>query len=289
MENKLTFLLHQIVRFGAMTVPQIELLSPPRKSRSTTYKRLKLLMKQDLIERIGHPRSVVHGFTATKAGEALALGTEIASKLPSIRAQDFSHTLACADAFLKLASFENIKGIASEREMTPEFLSKFCYKKHPDGMFQIRKNDFISDIALEVENQPKTDSRIKEIISLYKITLEQNFLCKGVLIVAGTDSQRKKYISLIHEIAPLFIDYFQVVKRDELKTLPKSICGNFDASRLYQRGNAVEFRWNDSTGRISYEPIFSNSYDLNDHPKRDISMGSVKMSQDLSLTTGDGL
>lgn len=257
MKTHWPFLLHQITRFGAVTVPQLYELSSPRFKKSTLYNAMKRLKEQELIARIIHPTRDVLAYTANPSAYPLVYGdSDISYRRQKLL--DLDHSIQCTQTLIELAHYEFVTGIAAENELTPEGLRHFTFSRIPDGIVEITRNQHQYWLAVEVETSLKSPLRIKEVLQRYQETFEMNLKCSAVILVATKSAIYTRYQRAIEGLP-------QAVAAKVL------LCENPKALRLNEKyfgirrnhiGNALEFAWNGSNTEFGFIPMKSNSYEM---------------------------
>ena len=106
------YLLYQIARFGALSVPQMIEVCQGRCARSSLYRALDELTSGRFVYPILNPASKTRAYYATKEGCEYVFGKSAKSST-AIKAAEVDHTIICAEVLLELCRRENVTASAS--------------------------------------------------------------------------------------------------------------------------------------------------------------------------------
>ena len=224
MKEHVPFLAHQIARFGALTIRQMQAICQDQCSRATLYRTLGQLMRSKYVIRVTHQLKPLIGYAATPELFKLIYG-ESHSRHTGIRARELEHTVACADAMITLSRYSFVTGIATEQEWTPEEIKLFCRGRIPDGIVQITQGDLKYELAVEVETTLKSELETVHVLDRYHQTLLRNMPCVGVLIVAGNRGVFKKYERNLTQLPSEIQERVLLVLPEGLRTLNPTYYG----------------------------------------------------------------
>ncbi|MGZ6311382.1 MAG: hypothetical protein ACXWOH_12170 [Bdellovibrionota bacterium] len=188
------FVLHQIVRYGAMDFESIHSLLRPHWGRTNLYRTLAALCDAGVIARVMHPTKRMQGWAALSYGHDAAYGSETDLKYREIRLSDLRHMFFCARVLSRFCFFPNVSGVASERELLPADIAQFSGNKVPDGIVEITRDGKNFECAVEVEVTHKAASRVQKIVSGYeKLLRDPNGECRGVIFVVLSPELYRSY------------------------------------------------------------------------------------------------
>lgn len=221
MRKYTSFIERQLVRFGAMSVPQME-FACKKCSQVTIYRTLKDLTKGYLIERVTHVDGDQYLFVPSRNLIERVLG-ENQERSTGVSQNQLSHTVLVTDSILTLSQYSSVTGVATEHEFVPSEIQKFCHNRRPDGIIQISNERGTFCLALEVERTQKNEGRTNEIVEKYQRTFLSGMPCKGVLIVVSTSAIKEMYQANISKLPKELQSRFVVSMQDGLERLnPKN-------------------------------------------------------------------
>lgn len=248
------YLIYQITRFGALTVEQMIRLCDGKATRSSIYRTLKKLKEADFVASVNDPNSEVRAYYATKEGREYALG-EHTVLTPGTRPREINHTLACAEALLRISRHENISGISTSFELDAEEIKTFCHDRIPDGLFRLTQNGQHFELALEIESTSRSADRVRHLLNSYWTTFRSGMPCAGLVIAATTSTIFNLYSKLIAEMPEEFRTRVRLHQGIGFKDINTMAYGQIIPSLPKcwdQRGTL-------SKGSLSYSPIESGN------------------------------
>jgi hypothetical protein len=252
MKKHVPFLLHQIARFGVLTVPQMKYLCMHRCKQSSLYASLRELLRSKHVTRVSHPMGTQIGYSATMQTYAELYGPDH-HRASGARIADLSHAISCAEAMIQLCRYAHVTGIATEYEISSPDLSNFSLKSVPDGIVQISSGEHSFEIAVEVESTRKTESRIDNLIKAYTQTFSRKMICKALLIVATDPVIFGVYQKKIPELPQDIEKKILLMNADALDKLSSERFG----SHLSEPGMCLEKQRSHYTDHVQYFPIKS--------------------------------
>ncbi len=250
MRNYAPYLMYQLARFGALTVPQMLRICDGVCKRSSLYRALSELVDGKYVYPILNPASRTRGYYATKEGREWVQGTE-RQLTAGVRTQELDHTILCAEFLLDLCQFENIVGVATPFELGPDEIAQFCHERVPDGIFRLRQDGEHFEIALEVESSRRNNGRVAEVLGRYWSTFKHRMPCSGVLIAALDPTIYGMYSRSIATMPPEFQERVRLVRGDVLGTLRSEAYGQ----QTYGLRRCLDFTRTQSLDGIAYTPI----------------------------------
>ena len=269
--NEVTlYILHQIAKFGALTIHQLEKLCLGRCSRATIYRNLNNLIQAGCVMRVSHPLKITFAFAATSTGFK-AIYSVPEKDVPALPLQELSHTLACADAMLSLALYSNVSSIVTEREVHRGDFKEFSFFRIPDGIVEIKSDTVHCELAIEVETSSKSSERIREILLNYEKTFEKDMPCRGVIFVIPKNDVFNRYQSILEDLQKRSREKILLSRDISLPNLKESLFGK----RLPDVRKACEKVRTDSQGVISYIPIETDTSVLGNAASTPINRGTV--------------
>ncbi len=183
MKNYRSYLLYQMARFGALTVPQILRICEGKCRKSTMYRTLSELVKGDYVYPILNPASRTRAYYATQEGREYILGKH-EPLTTGVRTRELDHTILCAEILMELSQYENVTGISTHFEMSADEVKHFCHERIPDGVFRLTQAGQHYELALEVESTVRNMERITHVLERYWQTFKFGMPCSGLLVVA---------------------------------------------------------------------------------------------------------
>jgi hypothetical protein len=220
------FLANQIARFGAMSIPQMQLACSGRCGRATIYRMLDDLLKMELIKRMPHSGEGKFLFSPRHTLNRQVYGEDM-KRNTGINEINILHAAAVTETLLTLSRYSFVTGIATEFEMSPDDVGKFCYSRTPDGIIQITNESGTFELAIEVESSRKTHARIAEVIEKYRNTFLKNMPCAGLIVVVNSKSLFDAFQSKIAELPSEIENRYLVVMQEGLSTLNQKYFGEF--------------------------------------------------------------
>lgn len=288
MKNVASFLMIQLARFGALTIPQMLLLCSGLCSRATLYRTLQKLAEYDLILRAAHPKKDLITYVATHELIKTVYGKN-APEIPELRIGDLCHTVAVAQTLIAASRFANVTGIATERELGEDEIKTFCFNRRPDGIIQISREGRSYELAVEVETSLKSEARAKDILDNYERTFDRAMLCAGTIIVAIPPAALTKYREHIEKKSEGFQRRVRIVASPELIELDPKVYGQRAITIETSVRNTLEKHRTQSHGQITYIPnylIISNAADPDTSTVSNTdeeSVRDVNLREDFSL------
>lgn len=249
MKNYAPYLMFQIARFGALTVPQMQKLCQGKCRRSSLYRALSELEKGDYVYPLLNPASRTRAYYATKEGREYVFGEEVTCAT-GIRTQDLDHTLQCAEILMSLCHFENVTGVSTPFEMSPPEIRSFCHERVPDGVFRLTQGGRNYELALELESSVRNRGRIAETLNRYWQTFKYGMPCTGVLIVAMDNTIFNMYTKAIAAMPDEFQTRVRLLNGPSLGELSTEAYG----SRLESASTAWDLTRTTSMDEIVYSP-----------------------------------
>lgn len=218
------FLLHQVTRFGALTMPQMSTICEDICKRTALYHTVSLYKAEGLLYRSLQNHESSYVYVPTEAAYKTIFNEDY-ERARAVRAYDFFHTCSVAKAILKLSRYRLVSGIATEFEYESKDLIPFCYERTPDGIIQITRDGINYELALEVESSPRNVDRMKDLFIKYRKTLSAEMLCQGLIIVCTAQSFLKQYLELAKSIPANIKDRVIITDFDGLEDLKPQYFG----------------------------------------------------------------
>ncbi len=260
MRKNTLFLAHQIARFGAMTISQMQLACSGKCERATIYRTLRdLMISKDVIKTWNLGSSEFIYQATNRLYEKVYGGNH--KKSSGICERNILHTVAVAQTFVTLSRYAFVNGIATEYEIDPTDLPKFCYSKVPDGLIQIEDGSQSFVLAVEIEFTQKNEILIDELLQKYRITLSKGMICAGAIIVVKNDAILKAYQAKISKLLAEFEDRVLVVTFDGLTKLNQKYFGEL---RISTQGSLEKIATTSQSG-ISFS-LMKTSYPITQPP-----------------------
>ena len=197
------YLLFQIARFGALTVPQMLHLCQGKCKRSSLYRALDELVDGGFVYPILNAATRTRGYYATLDGRRFVFGKSH-PLTTGVKAYELDHTIKTADILLKLSQYSNVTGIATHFELNPEDIKRFCHNRIPDGILRLTQNGQHFELAVEVEASIKDTPRVKDVLESYHQSVKRGLECKGVLIVTMDSKVHSSYTKAIESLPSEF-------------------------------------------------------------------------------------
>ena len=249
------YLLYQIARFGALSVPQMIEVCQGRCARSSLYRALDELTSGRFVYPILNPASKTRAYYATKEGCEYVFGKSAKSST-AIKAAEVDHTIICAEVLLELCRRENVTGISTQFELDPQVAKHFCHERVPDGVFRLTQDGQHYELALEVESTVRNCERINDVLDRYWKTFKRGMDCTGLLVVAMDETIFGMYTRAIQEMPDEFKHRVRVVKGIGLEGLPSTSYGE----RTSGLNRCLDFTRISSHGTNTYVPINTGAY-----------------------------
>jgi hypothetical protein len=248
------FLMHQLARFGALTTRQMIILCQGQAKKSAVYATLRELADLGLAEGVRHPRVFKCGFRSTQKNYAAVYG-EDHFRSSGAREKDLLHALLCSNALIKLCSYANVSGIATEYELDPHDLSVFSLKKTPDAIVQLTQGNTKFELAVEVEASSKNSRDTDRLLSAYEQTFSRRMQCRGLLIVATEPGIHKKYLERVSKMPKEIESRILIIRDSGLDALDAEFFGPTGEAPY----SCLETRRSSSAGVVEYLPVVSRS------------------------------
>ncbi len=226
-KTRLPELMLAFSKFGVLGPSELVNLLEGQICRSQSYRYLAELWKLKLVRRRAHSWSKVDAFEATHA-LLRATREDSVDVFRPLKEDELRHRIACVHVLIGLCRREFITGVALEHEIGSEEISRFCPRRVPDGIIEISQPGSASiEFALEVELSAKTRDRAGEILDIYEQTIRDGkHLCRGVLLVTGTDACFSLYESLLKERPASFRDWVLLSKDLDLSDVNENTLGH---------------------------------------------------------------
>ncbi len=255
MKSNHLFLAHQIARFGAMSIQQMQFACTGKCHRATLYRMLNDLIKKRLVKRISHYGKSSFLYSPTTDLYELIYGDDL-KRNTGLNGANLLHAEAVADALLNLSRYSFVTGIASEFEIHSSDVEAFCSNRTPDGIIQLTNDTGSFVLAVEVERTRRSNARINDVLNKYKKTFaNKSMQCAGLIIVAGDNTLRDVYQTKIEKYHPELGKETLVVTMEELSTLKEKHFGEYQGGP----GKCLENIAMWSNGAPTFSPIISTN------------------------------
>jgi hypothetical protein len=255
MRNYAPFLLYQVARFGALTIPQMLAICDGKCKKSALYVSVKELVDAKLLLPILNGATRTRAYYATKEGRRTVLGSDFPA--PSgIRASELDHTVGAAQVLLELCRYENVTGIAAPYEMRPEEIARFCYERVPDGIVRLTQDGDDFELAVELETSVKATDNVQSVLDRYWQTIRRQMECYGVLIVGTSPEILRRYTHALSKMPPEFGERVKLLGDIGLKDINPKAFGQ----KTKAISDVVEITRTSSTGEIRYSPVKSELF-----------------------------
>ncbi len=255
MKKYAPYLLYQVGRFGALNARQMLRICDGKCKRSSLYRTINELLKDKSLYHILNRSSGVSGYYLSKEAREFVFGADHKTNYGA-RACDLDHTFLCADILMELCRYQNVTGIASPFELSPEDLARFCHDRTPDGLFRLTQDGQHFEMALEVERIQKDATRVRAILERYWQTFKYGMECKGLLIVAMSATIHGMYTDLIREMPEEFQNRVRVVEGVGLLGLRAEAYGE-RTSGIHRCLDLNRTKFHDD---VTYSPVKTNIY-----------------------------
>lgn len=204
----------------------------------------------------------------------------------SVREIDMKHTIACTDVLLNLAKRENVFGIATPFETSPRDCYWFSFRRIPDGIVRIKKEDQLVELAVEMECTKRSHARMQKMLEIYRLTIGHGSQCGGLLIVAGDSEIRRRYEKALAKMPDEFRSLVSLVEGTSLAGLDEKAFGQ----QTRAIAELVDLIRNTSLDDIRYtqtklefyrlcEPFTGYTPQYTRHPKRTRVANAPELSQ----------
>lgn len=225
MKSYAPYLLYQVARFGALTVPQILQVCEGKCRRSSLYRALGELVDGDFVYPILNPASRTRAYYATPDGRQQVFGTE-QPLTAGVKPAELDHTITCADVLMKLCKFENVTGVATHFELSQEDFKRFCHERIPDGIIQLTQEGQSYELAVEVETSNRNASRVEQVLSHYWDTFRKGYECSGLLLIAVTRPIATMYRTALAQMPEEFQNRVRLLEGTDLQGLNQEAFGS---------------------------------------------------------------
>ena len=249
------YLLYQIARFGALTVPQMLRVCDGMCARSSLYRALGELVDGKFVYPILNPATRTRAYYATPDGKESVFGAELTSAAV-VRARDLDHTILCAEVLLELGHYENVTGITTEFEICTEEIKRFCFERIPDGIIRLSQNGEHFELAVEVESSVRNSTRISQVLENYWQTFRRGMECYGLLVVAITPTVFQMYTRAISKMPPEFQSRVKLLEGQGLLGIRPEAFG----IRLKGRPSCLDLTRTTFLEEVTYSPMKSGLF-----------------------------
>lgn len=250
MRNYAPYLLYQIARFGALSVPQMLKICEGKCKRSSLYRTLSKLVEGDYVYPILNPASRTRAYYATMEGRRYVFGDHVALT-SGVKTAELDHAIQCAEILLELCQYERVTGISTQYEMSMDEVKRFCHERVPDGIFQLTQDGHHFELALEVESSVRNSARINEVLARYWQTFKYGMPCSGLLIVAMSKSVFGMYAKAIQAMPMEFQTRVRLIQGPGLEELKTEVYGQ----KLGGLARCLDLTRTLSIGEIQYMPV----------------------------------
>lgn len=243
---------YQLIRFGALTPTQMYSMNQGICGRSTLYRAIEPLKKSFWVYLWFFDKRNKRAYYATPRSRTRVL-SEGSPLTAGAKEQELPHTLQCADILMALCTYENVRGLATPFEMSPDEINRFCSGRTPDGIVRVFQGDQSFEMAVEVETSKKTLPRVKHILDRYEETFQRRMQCERLLIVTETKTIHGMYTRALEKMPSEFQPKVQVIMPEDIFKLDEATFGK--PTEAMKR--SLELRRTVCQGRVQYFPLES--------------------------------
>lgn len=255
MKDYTPFLLYQIARFGALTVPQMLEVCQGKCKKSALYRTLAILVENKRVLPLLSPETRTRVYYATREGRRSVFGSELPGTV-GIKVTEIDHTVAVTNTLFELSRYTNVTGVATPFEMHPDEIRKFCYERVPDGIVRVTQNGSDFEFAVEFEASVKATDRARDVLNRYWQTFRRSMECKGVLIVAASPLILRRYQRALQELPPECSERIRLLEGIGLNGINPMAFGK----REKAISTVLELTRNSDTGFLRYTPVKSEHF-----------------------------
>ena len=280
------YVLHQIARFGFLTIRELLELTEGKCGRSELYESLRAMIRSKLIARLTYSNTDSPVYQATEIGVVATLG-ETSDHPRAARSADVIHSLRVAQTLIALSRYEFITGFGTEFEIPLETWREFAHSKVPDGLVQVSRGELNFELAVEVEVTPKSRSRSQEFVNKYQDAFTKGALCSGVILVCDEPDIFDRYRSLLQGKGESLTSRFLVLQGPGLPPLNSRLYGESGKSP----GFCADQRRTSFGDEIKYLPVKSRSPEFlatRLPPEKDPLSGKQNFKENLQPITSPG-
>lgn len=262
----LSYLSLQCARFGAIHSKQALMLTEGLCGRSMMYKAMKYLVEKGWLEYhlFIRSRNTTYWRPTNKLWKKLSNDYGFV-RPKELRESDLLHSNTVLQTLVNLSHMENVTGLATEYELSPQSLEGFLEGRIPDAIIQLTREGQFKEIAVEVETTLKSRGRIDEILGHYANAFSKpGARCTGLLVVTSLPRINRAYQRACERLPEDVRRRVLVIPDDRVLELPIYEYGYRTPSPV----KALEKLRIALPGGSSYESIFSRPWDFESPFKR---------------------
>jgi hypothetical protein len=250
------YLLHQLVRFGALTIPQLLVLCTGKAARSSLYRVLNELIDTRCIIPVLHPTKRIRCYVPTPLGVSIALG-ESRPRAVGFRLNDLEHTVMAAQVLMRLSQHGYVSGVATQYEIDPDDIKQFCHHRIPDGILELTRGGHRFELAVEVETTLRNKLRISEVIERYDQSFKRGLSCSGLIVVSNTPAIHAAYEAALAKCSKPTEEKVLLLLGPELRDLNPQYFGQYNEgpSPSWEKTRSL------SQDQAEYVPLNSIGYE----------------------------
>ena len=249
------YLLYQVARFGALTIPQLLKVCEGKCKRSSLYRSLRKLINEDFIYPILNPATSTRAYYATAEGRRYAFGND-QLLTAGVKPAELDHTVLCAEILMSLSTYENVTGVATHFELGSDEFKRFCHGRIPDGIIQLTQGTESYELAVELESSNRSASRVADVLNHYWETFRKGYECSGLLVVAMTPAIAAMYSKAVAQMPSEFQSRVRILEGLGLQGLNHEAFGRSNQSI----SRCLDLSRTSCLGTIQYSPTKTDIY-----------------------------